>query len=143
MGADDGAQVRIQQARAEGTSYTQLARRFPQFSRSALYRHTHGKHRERPLSYAAYKEWQGSRQACALGSRVPSRTSRRTLNDLLPLASRIPPFSRHLANSALIHTRRKGLIGAHLPLKMIGTKIFLTIQGKRIKKASRSVPSRL
>jgi len=48
-------QVRIQQARTEGASYTQLARRFPQFSRSALYRHTHGKHRQRPIAYAAFQ----------------------------------------------------------------------------------------
>jgi hypothetical protein len=63
MGADDGTQVRIQQVRAEGASYTQLAQRFPQFSRSALYRHTHGKHRQRPITYAAFEEWQRSLRA--------------------------------------------------------------------------------
>ena len=56
----DAQQEELQQARAERASYTQLARRFPQFSRSALYRHARGKHRQRPLSYSAVDQWQRS-----------------------------------------------------------------------------------
>jgi hypothetical protein len=62
MGADDGTRVRIQQARTEDASYTELARRFPQFSRSTLYRHARGKHRQMPIRYAAFQEWQRSRK---------------------------------------------------------------------------------
>jgi hypothetical protein len=67
----------------------------------------------------------------------------RQAKNLLPFAARTSSWYRGLANEALAYTRRKGLIGAHLPLQMIGTRTFLTIQGMGIMKASRSVPSRL
>jgi len=53
----DGQQEELQQARAQGLSFTQLARRFPTFSRSSLYRHLRGRHRERPITYCAFDQW--------------------------------------------------------------------------------------
>jgi hypothetical protein len=55
----DAQQVALQQARTAGRSFTRLARDFP-FSRSAIFRHVKGRHRERPIVYNAREQYERS-----------------------------------------------------------------------------------
>jgi hypothetical protein len=55
-------QIALQQARTAGHSFTQLAREFPPFSRSAIFRHLTKHHMERPVVYNARAAYERERE---------------------------------------------------------------------------------